>query len=201
MGSGSRKESWFSERNCSALALMLGNACFSTACRWWFRGWHEADVNQCSSFTAADLCYLKIWPHIFFCVHICQKMIFFSFFFLPLLFCLKVKLQALFFFFSYKKITNPVVSNTKIWFFSEKLLWHVSKMWVNAWQNGGLFAKPAFPGKVCTHPEIDLLPRVWISCLLCWENAAAWSMHWYQCDLGSLEECEWSSSFPLWFYQ
>lgn len=49
MERGSRKESWFSERNCSAIALILGNACFSTACQWWFRVWHLADVNQCRS--------------------------------------------------------------------------------------------------------------------------------------------------------
>lgn len=81
MGRGSRKESRCSERNCSATALVLGNACFSTARQWWFRVWHLADVNQRRSFATADLCYLKIWSHIFFCVHVCQRIIFSPLFF------------------------------------------------------------------------------------------------------------------------
>lgn len=45
------------------------------------------------------------------------------------------------------------------------------------WQTCSLLASFVFPGKGGIHPEMNLLPRAWIWCLLCWENAAAWSTH------------------------
>ena len=159
MERGSRKESWFSERNCSAIALILGNACFSTACQRWFRVWHSADVNQCCSFAAVDLCYLKIWPCIFFCVRVCQRMIFFTT-------SLSLETETIGGFCMWKQQTvlprtlrhNCSVKNPH-----------------DEWWSCGLFVNFVLPGKGDTHLEMNLLPKAWIWCLLCWENAAAWA--------------------------